>query len=128
MKPLQKLFFVFLVSVFIPVSALTQESFKIDIHGYISQGYLISNRNNFLANTENGTFHFNELGINFSTELTEKIRLGIQFAARDKHINPLFGCCRRSKLCLNVVAFELEGPFALLWGFLYPPFRTALRA
>ena len=83
MKPLQKLFFVFLVSVFIPVSALTQESFKIDIHGYISQGYLISNRNNFLANTENGTFHFNELGINFSTELTEKIRLGIQFAARD---------------------------------------------
>jgi hypothetical protein len=83
LKPLQKLFFVFLIGVFLPVSAITQEFFKIDIHGYISQGYLISNRNNFLADTENGTFHFNELGINFSTELTEKIRLGIQFAARD---------------------------------------------
>jgi len=82
-KPLQILFFVFLAGVFVPGNAFTQESFKIDIHGYISQGYLLSNRNNFFANTEKGTFHFNELGINFSTELTEKIRLGIQFAARD---------------------------------------------
>jgi hypothetical protein len=72
-----------LIVVFITGSALGQELFKIDIHGYISQGYLLTNRNNFLANTEKGTFHFNELGINFSTELTEKIRLGIQFSARD---------------------------------------------
>ncbi|UCH95787.1 MAG: hypothetical protein JSV88_02780 [Candidatus Aminicenantes bacterium] len=83
MKPLRRIFFVFLIGVFMPISAFTQEFFKIDIHGYISQGYLISNRNNFLADTEKGTFHFNELGINFSTELTDKIRLGIQFAARD---------------------------------------------
>ncbi len=57
--------------------------FKIDIHGYLSQGFLISNHNNFLAETSKGSFQFNELGINFSTELTDKLRVGIQLAALD---------------------------------------------
>ncbi len=56
---------------------------KTSIHGFVSQGYLKSDKNNFLAETEDGTFQFNELGINFSAELTEKLRLGIQFFARD---------------------------------------------
>lgn len=55
----------------------------VEIHGFVSQGYLKSDRNDFIAETEEGTFEFNELGINFSTELTDKLRLGIQFFSHD---------------------------------------------
>ncbi len=55
----------------------------VDIHGFISQGYLKSDHNNFLADTEDGTFQFNEMGINFTTSPAESLYLGIQFLARD---------------------------------------------
>ncbi len=55
----------------------------VDIHGFVSQGYLLSDENNFLADTVEGTFQFNELGINFSKELTESLRIGVQLFARD---------------------------------------------
>jgi len=83
MKPLNRIFLVIFIAGFMAVSAAAEELLKVDIHGYISQGYMISNRNNFLTESEKGSFQFNELGINFSTVLTNKIRLGIQFAARD---------------------------------------------
>jgi hypothetical protein len=83
MKPLNRIFLVIFIAGFTALSAAAQELFKVDVHGYISQGYMISNRNNYLTESEKGSFQFNELGINFSTALTNKIRLGIQFAARD---------------------------------------------
>jgi len=59
------------------------ESGGIDIHGFISQGYLLSDKNNYLGKSGDGSFQFNEVGINFSKELTENLRLGIQFFSRD---------------------------------------------
>lgn len=56
---------------------------NIDMHGFISQGYLKTNRNNYLAETEDGTFQFNEMGINFSTDLTDLLHIGMQLFARD---------------------------------------------
>lgn len=56
---------------------------NVDIHGFISQGYLKSTDNNFFAETEDGTPQFNEMGINFSTDITERLRMGVQFFARD---------------------------------------------
>lgn len=56
---------------------------NIEIHGFLSQGYLESDHNNFLAKTEDGTFQFNEFGINFSTRLTDSLEAGIQFFGRD---------------------------------------------
>ncbi|MBU0992287.1 MAG: hypothetical protein KJ737_07310, partial [Proteobacteria bacterium] len=56
---------------------------SVDIHGFISQGYLKSDNNNFLSETEDGSFQFNEMGINFNTSLTDDLRLGIQFFSRD---------------------------------------------
>ncbi|QTA83544.1 Porin domain-containing protein [Desulfonema limicola] len=57
---------------------------KIQIHGFISQGYLQTDNNDFYyAKTEDGTFQFNEMGINFTTELTEQLRVGVQFLSRD---------------------------------------------
>lgn len=55
---------------------------NVDIHGFMSQGYMSSSANNYLADTENGTFEFNELGINFSTTF-DNLRIGAQILSRD---------------------------------------------
>lgn len=64
----------------------TCEAFEVgtvDIHGFLSQGYLQSDNNNFYADTEEGTFQFNEFGINFSSDLTDRLRVGLQLLSRD---------------------------------------------
>jgi len=55
----------------------------VDIHGFISQGYLHSTDNNWMGASENGTWQFNELGLNFTSMLTDRLRIGMQFFARD---------------------------------------------
>ncbi len=55
----------------------------VDIHGFVSQGYLCSDDNNYLAGTEGGTTEYNEFGINFSTRVADKVSVGMQFFARD---------------------------------------------
>ncbi|GBC63153.1 hypothetical protein DENIS_4146 [Desulfonema ishimotonii] len=55
-----------------------------DIHGFISQGWLKSDSNNYLADSEDGSFQFNEMGINFNRELTDRLHVGIQLFARDQ--------------------------------------------
>lgn len=54
------------------------------IHGFISQGYMKSDDNNFLAQTEDGSFQFNEMGINFTSVISTNLHLGMQFFARDQ--------------------------------------------
>jgi len=83
MKKSGKLFFVLFIGFAFSAVLQAEEKFPIDIHGYISQGFMYSNHNNYLADTKNGTFQFNELGVNFSTQVTDKLRLGMQFAALD---------------------------------------------
>ena len=57
---------------------------KVDIHGFITQGYLRTDENNFMADTEGkGTFQYSEAGINFASDVSERLRLGVQFIARD---------------------------------------------
>jgi len=56
----------------------------VSIHGFISQGYMKSQDNNYLANdSSDGTFAFNEIGINFSKQLTDQLRIGLQLFSRD---------------------------------------------
>jgi len=74
---------VFGTGILLPLGVLGAEEFEIHVHGYISQGFMFSNHNNYLANTKNGTFQFNELGLNVSTEPSDKLRVGIQLAALD---------------------------------------------
>lgn len=57
---------------------------SVSIHGIISQGYIKSTENNYLGDTKDGTFEFNEMGINFTTELTDRLNLGMQMFAQDK--------------------------------------------
>lgn len=57
---------------------------KIDIHGFITQGYLVTDDNNFLADTEgDGTLQYNEIGINFSSDVSDRLRMGVQLLTRD---------------------------------------------
>jgi hypothetical protein len=60
------------------------DSWGIDVHGFVSQGYIQSQDNNYLANnSSDGTFGFNEVGINFSKQLTDRLRIGLQLFAHD---------------------------------------------
>lgn len=56
---------------------------SIDVHGFLSQGYLQSDYNNFLAETEEGTFEFREYGINVASDLTDQLHVGAQLFGRD---------------------------------------------
>ena len=57
---------------------------QVQIHGFASQGYLKSSHYDYLsAETEDGTFEFNEFGFNIGSNLTERLRLGMQILARD---------------------------------------------
>jgi hypothetical protein len=55
----------------------------VNVHGFLSQGYLKSNANNFLADTKDGTFEFREYGLNISSNLTDRLRIGAQVFGRD---------------------------------------------
>jgi hypothetical protein len=56
----------------------------VDVHGFVSQGYIKSTGNDYLAETKNaGSFDFSEAGINFTTQLTDRFRLGLQLFAYD---------------------------------------------
>jgi hypothetical protein len=55
----------------------------VNIQGFISQGYLKTDQNNYLAETDDGSFQFNEMGINFTTFVSDKLKMGCQFFARD---------------------------------------------
>lgn len=83
-----KKYLMFQISVFCMILGFVSPSLAFDaesvkIHGFLSQGFLQTDHNNFLAETEDGTFQFNEFGINFSTQLTDKLQAGVQFFGRD---------------------------------------------
>lgn len=55
-----------------------------ELHGFISQGYLNSSHNNFLSHdTEEGTFEYMEMGINFNKWITPRLSAGFQLFAKD---------------------------------------------
>ena len=80
-KNITVLLLVFIISGFTGAGAA--ELGDISIHGFISQGYIGTSDNNFMGNTEDGTFEFNEFGINFGKELNDNLRVGLQLFSRD---------------------------------------------
>ncbi|HEY5957417.1 MAG TPA: porin [Polyangiaceae bacterium] len=55
----------------------------LDVHAFVSQGFIKTNRNNYLVHSQRGSFEFAEAGINFTKELTDKLRVGLQLFAHD---------------------------------------------
>lgn len=68
-----------ILSLFTGISA----SDRVNFHGFVSQGFLFSDENNFLAPTSEGTFDFNEMALNASARLMRNLHVGLQFTARD---------------------------------------------
>lgn len=54
----------------------------LQLHGFLSQGYLDSSGNNFLADSREGTFSFNEIGVNINGFIHEKLRFGAQLLSK----------------------------------------------
>jgi len=80
---IKKVTFIIIAILLQSVLLFGENSGTITIHGFMSQGYLQSDLNNYLAETKKGSFEFNEAGINFSTQVTDKLRVGMQLFARD---------------------------------------------
>jgi len=56
----------------------------IEIHAFVSQGFIKSTGNNYLAeDSKGGSFEFSEVGINFSKQLTDRMRVGMQLFTHD---------------------------------------------
>ena len=56
---------------------------NMQIHGFASQGYLASDQNNYYTETENGSYEFNEFGLNVGVDMTERLRVAMQLLSRD---------------------------------------------
>jgi hypothetical protein len=51
----------------------------IQVHGFVSEGFLYTNQNNYLsADTAKGSFAPTDGGVNVSTQLTDKFRVDAQ--------------------------------------------------
>lgn len=53
------------------------------IHGFVAQGYMKSTDNNFLTETDQGSFQYNEMGLNFGYDTGGNVKIGAQLFARD---------------------------------------------
>jgi hypothetical protein len=62
-----------------------EDTQEVQIHGFVSQGYMKTTRNAYLADTarKQGSFDFTEVGINFTKPLSDKLRVGVQLFAHD---------------------------------------------
>lgn len=56
----------------------------IEVHGFVSQGYIKTFRNRYLADADGaGSFEFSEVGLNFTSQLTDRFRVGLQLFAHN---------------------------------------------
>jgi hypothetical protein len=55
----------------------------VEIHGFVGQGFIATTANNYLADSKRGSFEFSEVGINFSKQLTDRMRIGVQLFTHD---------------------------------------------
>lgn len=58
---------------------------SIAVHGFVSQGFLLTtNDNRYLSKrSDRGSFEFSEVGLNFTSEVAEGLRVGVQLFARE---------------------------------------------
>jgi hypothetical protein len=63
----------------LPLCAQGFDGQDIQIHGFATQGFLVSNNNNYLGmNTRNGSAGWTEAAVNINDNVTNKLRAGIQ--------------------------------------------------
>jgi len=56
---------------------------SIELHGFVSQGFMVSSGGNYLARSKRGSFEFTEVGLNVTATLSDKLTVGMQLFSRD---------------------------------------------
>lgn len=54
---------------------------SVEVHGFVSQGAIWTTDNNYLVTSKDGSVDFTEMGVNLTTHLTDKLRVGLQLVA-----------------------------------------------
>ncbi|HEX9934471.1 MAG TPA: hypothetical protein VGB38_04675 [bacterium] len=74
----------FFISFWIAASISAQDGIEeIEIHGFLSQGYLKSSDNNYLVPSKQGSYEFNEAAVTFTSQVSAKLHVGAQLFSRD---------------------------------------------
>jgi len=62
-----------------------EEATAVQIHGFVSQGYVKTTRNDYLGPSarKQGHFEFSEVGLNVTKQISDKLRVGAQIFAHD---------------------------------------------
>lgn len=55
----------------------------VSINGFLSQGYIKSSENNYVAGSKQGSWEFHEIGLTFGIDVNEDLRAGVQLYSRD---------------------------------------------
>lgn len=74
---------VFFLSLFVQSPLCAEGLNELSIHGFLSQGYLLSDVNNYLVESSQGSAEFSEVGATLSVAPLDRLRLGLQILARD---------------------------------------------
>ncbi len=61
----------------------TDAANALEIHGFVSQGFIKSTEHNYLGPSERGSVEFTEAAINFTKPLSDELRLGLQLFAHE---------------------------------------------
>src|SRR5579864_9588134 len=57
---------------------------KVQVHGFASQGFVYTDQNNWLTmHSSHGSGAFTDFGVNLSTQITDKLRIGAQVYDRN---------------------------------------------
>ncbi len=126
----KKLYLLALLFLFQPASlGAVDLGDRVQLHGFLSQGYLESWGNDFLGETRGGTFDFREIGVNLNGQLTDKFRLGgqvlycdfaggsngklrLDWLVADYHLtDPLGGRMGKIKLPMGLYNMERDSDF-----------------
>jgi hypothetical protein len=55
----------------------------VEVHGFVSQGFMLSSRVNYLTHSRRGNFEFTEVGLNVTKSIGDRLSVGMQLFARD---------------------------------------------
>jgi hypothetical protein len=66
-----------------PEPVATPELHRVEIHGFVSEGAFVSTANDYIGVSSRGSVKLLEVGINFSTEVADRLRAGVQVFARE---------------------------------------------
>jgi len=74
------IFLIFFVVLSVVSPLLADDS--VEIHGFLSQGFLDSTDNNYILESNGGSYDFRDLGITITKVVSDKTRVGIQLVNR----------------------------------------------